>query len=72
MLRARMTGLGACLDGAWADKLSAHRHLDRETSECAYWHSGYHQAMNDLLHIFASSDVIFGSADTSSPLRAAG
>ncbi len=57
MLRARMTGIGERLDGAWAEKLREHLHLDRSTTECAYWHSGYHQALADALELISKSPV---------------
>ena len=34
---------------------SVHLHLDRSTTECAYWHSGYHQALADVLQIIAKT-----------------
>lgn len=68
MLRARISGLGAHLDGPWAQKLQAQRHLDLDTAECAYWHSGYHQALSDLLSIITRRDASADSADSSNPL----
>jgi hypothetical protein len=70
VLRARMAGIGKRLDGEWADQLRDHLHLDRGTAECAYWHSGYHQALADVLDLVenASADI----SDTSSPRRAVG
>ena len=55
ILRARMSGIGDQLDGTWAEKLREHLHLDRSTTECAYWHSGYHQALADILHLIANT-----------------
>ncbi len=56
-LRTRMAGIGERLDGAWSEKLREHLHLDRGTKECAYWHSGYHQALADLLSVVESSPL---------------
>jgi hypothetical protein len=72
VLRARMNGIGKRLDGAWADKLREHLHLDRTTTECAYWHSGYHQALADVLDLIADAGASADTADTSSPRRAVG
>jgi hypothetical protein len=72
VLRLRLAGLGAQIDSEWAAKLSDQRHLDRDTSESAYWHSGYYQALSDVLEFMAPSDSISDTSDTSSPLRAVG
>ncbi|HVZ04393.1 hypothetical protein [Hyphomicrobium sp.] len=72
ILRARMAGIGERLDSVWSEKLRDHRHLDRGTKECAYWHSGYHQALADLLCLIEGPQPIYGSGDTSNPCRAAG
>jgi hypothetical protein len=71
-LRMRMAGIGERLDGPWAEKLRQHLHLDRGTSECAYWHSGYHQALTDVLHLMAKSKPICDTSDMSSPCLQAG
>lgn len=70
VLRTRMTGIGKRLDGEWADQLREHLHLDRSTAECAYWHSGYHQALADVLDLVANASADI--SDTSSPRRAVG
>jgi hypothetical protein len=71
-LRLRIGGIRAQLDGDWSEKLGTQLHLDRDTSECAYWHAGYHQALADILALaskpFSTSDI----EDTSSPCLAAG
>ncbi|MEQ1718268.1 MAG: hypothetical protein ABL907_20185 [Hyphomicrobium sp.] len=36
--------------------LSSQKHLDRHTAECAYWHSGYHQALQDVLTRLAAAN----------------
>jgi hypothetical protein len=72
MLRARMAGIGAQLDGDWSEKLDAQLHLDRETSESAYWHAGYHQALADVLGLLSKRRSISDIAGTSSPSLAAG
>jgi len=72
ILRARMTGLGERLDGAWAEKLGAQLHLDQGTPECAYWHSGYHQALADVLRLLTKPGIISDSAGTSSQIPVAG
>lgn len=72
MLRARMAGIGESLDGAWSEKLRDHLHLDRGSKECAYWHSGYHQALADLLCLMEGSQPIVGTSDTSNRYRVAG
>jgi hypothetical protein len=71
-LRARMSGIGERLDGAWAEKLREHLHLDRSTTECAYWHSGYHQALADVLHHISRARSTFDISGNSSPRLAAG
>jgi hypothetical protein len=72
VLRARMAGIGKRLDGEWAEQLREHLHLDRSTPECAYWHSGYHQALADVLDLVASEHASADISDTSSPRRAVG
>jgi hypothetical protein len=72
LLRARMAGIGERLDGAWAEKLREHLHLDRSTTECAYWHSGYHQALVDALELISKSRSTFDISDKSNQLRAVG
>jgi hypothetical protein len=47
-------------------------HLDRGTAECAYWHSGYHQALADVLDLIATANASADISDTSSPRRAVG
>lgn len=66
MLRARLSGLSAHLEGPWAKALEPQRHLDQETAESAYWHSGYHQALNDILQMMARREASAGSAGNSS------
>ncbi len=72
MLRLRMAGIGTQLDGDWATKLDAQRHLDRDTAECAYWHAGYHQALADVLNMVAKPCSNADISDRSSPLLAVG
>ena len=72
ILRARMTGLGQRLDSMWSTQLREHLHLDRDTKECAYWHSGYHQALADLISLIEGPQPISGIADTSNPRLVAG
>ncbi len=72
MLRLRMAGIGVQLDAGWSEKLDGQLHLDRHTAECAYWHSGYHQALSDVLNLVSKSSPTSGTLDTSSPLLAAG
>lgn len=72
VLRMRMAGIGAQLDADWAEKVKTQLHLDRDTTECAYWHSGYHQALADVLHLMTLRRSISDTADTSNPLLAAG
>ncbi len=71
VLRLRLAGLGAQLDGRWADKLDAQLHLDHNTSESAYWHAGYYQALTDFLAI-VSQRATFDSADKSNLRLAVG
>jgi hypothetical protein len=73
MLRLRLAGISARLDGDWAAKLDAQSHLDHETTECAYWHAGYYQALADILNLVSeprrtTSDIV----GTSSPSLAVG
>jgi hypothetical protein len=72
ILRARMTGLGERLDSMWSNQLREQLHLDRDTKECAYWHSGYHQALADLICLIEGPQPISGIADTSNPRLVAG
>lgn len=72
ILRARMSGIGEQLDGAWAEKLHEHLHLDRSTAECAYWHSGYHQALADILHLVAKARSTSDTSDRSNLRLAVG
>ena len=72
ILRARMTGLGERLDSVWSTQLREHLHLDRGTKECAYWHSGYHQALADLISLIEGPRPISGIADKSNPRPVAG
>jgi hypothetical protein len=48
-ISARMAGVAAWLDQTASDHLADHRHLDHQSAESAYWHSGYHQALADIL-----------------------
>ena len=72
MLRLRLAGLGAQLDGEWSTILDEQRHLDRGTTECAYWHAGYYQALADVIALIAPARSISDISDTSSLLQAAG
>jgi hypothetical protein len=72
ILRARMSGIGERLEGPWAETLDTHRHLDRDAPECAYWHSGYHQALADILHLIGKARPTSDNADTSNLRLAAG
>lgn len=72
MLKLRMAGMGAQLDGNWSKVLDAQRHLDRDTDECAYWHAGYHQALADVLGLLSRSQASGGTSDTSNLFRAVG
>ncbi|MBA2125940.1 hypothetical protein DLM45_06840 [Hyphomicrobium methylovorum] len=71
-LRARMTGIGEQLTGDWSSQLEQHLHLDRDTAECAYWHSGYHQALADIFRIMDGRQSALDTSDTSNLCRAAG
>ena len=72
VLRMRMAGIGAQLDADWATKLQAQLHLDRDTAECAYWHSGYHQALADVLNLMTLRRSTSDTEDTSNSCLAAG
>ncbi len=72
VLRMRMAGIGAQLDADWSEKLQAQLHLDRGTTECAYWHSGYHQALADVLNLMSLRHSTSDTVDTSSSCLAAG
>ena len=71
-LHSRMAGIGSRLGGDWADKLQEQLHLDFGTSECAYWHSGYYQALADVLDLMTKPDASAGSVDKPSLCLAAG
>ena len=72
MLQARMAGIGAELDGDWAATLRSQLHLDRDTPECAYWHAGYYQALEDVLSALSKPRSISDISDRSSPIHVAG
>lgn len=72
MLKLRMAGMSAQLDGNWSTVLEAQRHLDRDTDECAYWHAGYHQALADVLDLLSQSQASGGTSDMSNLFRAVG
>jgi hypothetical protein len=72
MLRLRLAGLGAQLDGEWSAILDEQRHLDRDTTESAYWHAGYYQALADVIELIAPARSIADTSDTSSLLQVAG
>lgn len=72
MLKLRMAGMGAQLDGNWSKILESQRHLDRDTDECAYWHAGYHQALADVIGLLSQSQANDDTSDTSSLFRAVG
>ncbi|HPG88324.1 MAG TPA: hypothetical protein PLD46_01625 [Hyphomicrobium sp.] len=54
-LSNRMSGIGAWLDQTAAHHLTESRHLDIDTSEAAYWHAGYHQALADAIRVLSAS-----------------
>ena len=49
-MREKLAALDSYL--AMTECLHQQKHLDRVTTECAYWHSGYRQALHDLLGHF--------------------
>ena len=71
-LRTRMAGISERLEGHWAAKLNEQRHLDRDTTESAYWHSGYHQALADVLQLMSHPQAIYDTSDKSNPCLQAG
>jgi hypothetical protein len=72
VLRMRLAGIGAQLNADWAEKLRAQLHLDRDTTECAYWHSGYHQALADVISLMTIRHAISDNEGTSNACLAAG
>lgn len=70
-ISSRMTGVGHWLDQSAAHHLAAHRHLDVDTVESAYWHAGYHQALADALRILSATAQPSGTAGTSNQYRQA-
>jgi hypothetical protein len=70
MLRLRMAGIGAQLDGNWSKTLDEQRHLDIGSDECAYWHAGYHQALSDVISLMSKQQSSDDISDTSSLFRA--
>lgn len=48
-MREKLAGLDDYL--ALAECLHQQKHLDRKTTESAYWHSGYRQAIHDFLGV---------------------
>ncbi|MBS0238448.1 MAG: hypothetical protein JSS54_00735 [Proteobacteria bacterium] len=71
-LHARMAGIGSRLGGDWAEKLERQLHLDLGTAECAYWHSGYYQALADVLDLMTKPQPIDDTADMPNLCLAAG
>jgi hypothetical protein len=71
MLRLRMAGIGAQLDGRWSKTLDEQRHLDIDTNESAYWHSGYHQALSDVINMMSKQGTTDDTSDTSNPFQTA-
>jgi hypothetical protein len=71
-LQARMAGIGSRLGGDWAEKLQHQLHLDLGTAECAYWHSGYYQALADVLDLIAKPSTNVDTADMTNRYLAAG
>lgn len=71
MLRLRMAGIGAQLDGRWSKTLDAQRHLDIDSDESAYWHSGYHQALADVVNLMSRLQTNDDISDTSNPFQVA-
>lgn len=71
ILHDRMSGIGERLDGPWAKALREQRHLDRDTNECAYWHSGYHQALADVLALLSDRKAIDDISGKPTPCQAA-
>lgn len=71
-LHARMAGIGSRLGGEWAEKLQHQLHLDLGTAECAYWHSGYYQALADVLDLMAKPRASADTADMTNRFLAAG
>ena len=71
-LRHRMAGIRSQLDGDWSEKLDAQLHLDRDKSECAYWHAGYYQALADILDLAAGPSATSDIEDKSNRCLAAG
>lgn len=55
-IKHRLTSMGEWLASAGvAPILGDQAHLDRSTPASAYWHSGYHQAMGDVLRLLETS-----------------
>ena len=62
LLRRRRDGIRDWLDDEAPYTAVDPRHLDADTSERAYWHHGYQQALTDVLDIL-TADQIYGSED---------
>lgn len=62
----RLTALEAWLKTSAADALRSQHHLDHDRPERAYWHSGYHSAMVELLPLIKDSVAAHRNAGTSS------
>jgi hypothetical protein len=71
-LQARMASIGSRLGGDWAEKLQHQLHLDLGTAECAYWHSGYYQALADVLDRIAKPSANVGISDMTNRYHTAG
>lgn len=59
-LSHRMISLGEWLDNKAGGHLATQRHLDPDTTESAYWHSGYHQALSDILMSLGAKSSLSG------------
>ena len=64
----RLAALEAWLRTSAADALRGQHHLDQDRPERAYWHSGYHTAMVELLPLITGSAAAHRNAGTSNPI----
>lgn len=71
-LRTRMTGIGDQLRRGELAHIDQQRHLDHGTAECAYWHSGYYQALADVFRLMDARRTSLDTLDTSNLFRAVG
>ena len=63
-LRGRVTKINEWLEASTVNKVRNQLHLDRNTTECAYWHLGYQQALSDIVRIMTAPGAASNTSHT--------